>query len=112
VISNKNLCIVCIIDVILCFNYVLLYNLRVPDVYTEFRKRVENESRVRSTIKMADTMNPVPDDISEGDIPSLEELGVQGIIHGIYSCFSFSLFSRIHLIMLTNVLLFLFFVIM
>ena len=59
-------------------------DIRVPDVYTEFRKKVEGQSRVRSSIKMPETFKPLPPNVSEGLVPSLEELGIKGIIGILY----------------------------
>jgi len=49
----------------------------IPDVYTNFRKGVEKQSRVRSTITTPDSLPPLPDDLAPGPIPTLDDLGTQ-----------------------------------
>lgn len=48
----------------------------IPDVYTNFRKGVEKRSRVRSTISPPESLPPLPDDVSPGEIPTLDDLGI------------------------------------
>jgi deoxyribodipyrimidine photo-lyase len=50
----------------------------IPDVYTNFRKGVEKQSRVRPTIDVAETLPPLPDDLPPGSIPTLDDLGIEG----------------------------------
>ena len=51
---------------------------RLPDVYTQFRKRVEAESRVRPLIPVPDQLKPLPDGIDVGDIPTFQSFGQTG----------------------------------
>ncbi len=46
---------------------------QVPDVFTDFRKKVEKGSRVRETIAMPNTLPPCPVD-DPGELPALETL--------------------------------------
>uniref|UniRef100_A0A8C5F713 Cryptochrome DASH n=1 Tax=Gadus morhua TaxID=8049 RepID=A0A8C5F713_GADMO len=48
---------------------------RLPDVYTQFRKAVETQSRVRPLFLSPDQVRPLPPGLEEGDVPTLEELG-------------------------------------
>ncbi|KAK3093415.1 hypothetical protein FSP39_015400 [Pinctada imbricata] len=50
---------------------------QLPDVYTQFRKRVEGQSPVRKCIVMPDKLNPLPEGIEAGDIPTVQQLGGQ-----------------------------------
>jgi len=50
----------------------------IPDVYTQFRKGVEKQSRVRATIDPPSSLPPLPEALSPGDIPTLDELGIEG----------------------------------
>ena len=50
----------------------------VPDVYTNFRKGVEKQSRVRSTIDPPDALPALPDAVEPGPIPTLDDLGLDG----------------------------------
>ena len=56
----------------------ITFSLRLPDVYTQFRKRVEGGCRVRKCVDMPNTLNPLPEGIDEGEIPTMEQLGVKG----------------------------------
>jgi deoxyribodipyrimidine photo-lyase len=47
----------------------------IPEVYTNFRKGVENQSQVRSTIAPPESLPPLPDDLAPGPIPRLDDLG-------------------------------------
>ncbi|XP_071079721.1 cryptochrome DASH-like [Haliotis cracherodii] len=49
----------------------------VPDVYTQFRKRVEDQAPVRSVIPTPDMLKPLPSGIEEGTIPTPCDLGVE-----------------------------------
>jgi hypothetical protein len=51
---------------------------RTPDVYTQFRKRVEAQAPVRKCLDMPECLKPLPQGIDEGDIPTHEDLGVEG----------------------------------
>lgn len=50
---------------------------RVPDTYTNFRKAVEAQSRVRAPVVMPDCLKPLPSDVDPGQLPSLAQLGVK-----------------------------------
>jgi deoxyribodipyrimidine photo-lyase len=50
----------------------------VPDVFTPFRKKLQKQSSVRPTIDAPSGLAPLPDDVDPGDIPSNDELGVEG----------------------------------
>ncbi len=47
---------------------------RLPEVFTDFRKKVEKEAAVRPTVAEPERMN-LPADYQAGEIPTLEELG-------------------------------------
>nr|XP_060638616.1 cryptochrome DASH-like [Anolis sagrei ordinatus] len=49
---------------------------QLPDVYTQFRRAVESQARVRPVLKMEAQMKPLPSEIEEGNIPSLEDFGM------------------------------------
>jgi len=49
---------------------------KVPDTYTNFRKVVESQSRVRPVFSMPNELVPLPEELESGDIPSLAELNV------------------------------------
>lgn len=51
----------------------------MPDTYTNFRKAVEAQSRVRKPAVMPDCLKPLPPDVDPGQLPSLTQLGVQGV---------------------------------
>ncbi|XP_062335023.1 cryptochrome DASH isoform X1 [Osmerus eperlanus] len=46
----------------------------LPDVYTQFRKAVETQVRVRPVLSTPDQLHPVPSGLEEGPIPSPEDL--------------------------------------
>ncbi|XP_035410259.1 cryptochrome DASH-like isoform X1 [Cygnus atratus] len=48
---------------------------RLPDVYTQFRKAVESEAKVRPTLQLADQLKPLAPGVEEGCIPTMEDLG-------------------------------------
>jgi len=48
----------------------------LPDVYTQFRKKVENTTAVRKCINIPDTLKPLPQGVISEAIPSSEDLGV------------------------------------
>ncbi|CAI5789150.1 cryptochrome DASH-like isoform X1 [Podarcis lilfordi] len=50
---------------------------RLPDVYTQFRKAVESQVKVRPLLQMASQLKPLPPGVEEGNIPKLEDFGVQ-----------------------------------
>ena len=47
---------------------------RLPEVFTDFRKKVEKEAAVRPTVAEPERVN-LPADYEAGEIPTLEELG-------------------------------------
>ncbi|XP_071493900.1 cryptochrome DASH-like [Diadema antillarum] len=49
----------------------------VPNMYTEFRKRVENQARVRPAIQMPRPLKGLPEGIEEGEIPTFAMLGMK-----------------------------------
>ncbi|XP_063958093.1 cryptochrome DASH-like [Lytechinus pictus] len=49
----------------------------VPNVYTEFRKKVENRSNVRPPINMPNSLKGLPQGIAEGDIPTFSSFCVK-----------------------------------
>lgn len=75
---------------------VILSFLRLPDVYTQFRKSVEGSSKVRPCMEMPARFNPLPEGLEEGDIPSMEQLGVKGK-HPIYNLSEFYVEFRVNL---------------
>jgi deoxyribodipyrimidine photo-lyase len=50
----------------------------IPDVYTQFRKGVEKQSRVRPTIDPPEALPALPDALDPGAIPTLDDLGIDG----------------------------------
>ncbi|XP_047475916.1 cryptochrome DASH-like isoform X1 [Penaeus chinensis] len=50
---------------------------KVPDTYTNFRKAVEAQSRVRGVCNMPDKLKPLPENLDVGEIPTLSKLGVE-----------------------------------
>ncbi|XP_038246376.1 cryptochrome DASH-like isoform X2 [Dermochelys coriacea] len=48
---------------------------RLPDVYTQFRKAVEAQAKVRPTVQMADQLKPLAPGVEDGCIPVPEEFG-------------------------------------
>ncbi len=53
----------------------------VPEVYTNFRKGVEKQSSVRSTLAAPDSVPPVPDEVDSGPLPTLDDLGFENDGH-------------------------------
>ena len=51
---------------------------RVPNVYTEFRKKVESRSHVRPPIQMPKPLKGLPQGVEEGDIPAFSSFGLKG----------------------------------
>ena len=49
----------------------------VPDVFSVFRKEVENQSRVRPLLDMPQTLKPMPEYIDLGNIPTFAEVGIE-----------------------------------
>ena len=47
-------------------------------MYTQFRKRVEAESKIRPLFDVADKLKPLPDGIAVGEIPTSQSLGQTG----------------------------------
>jgi len=64
---------------------------RLPDVYTGFRQKFENQTVVRKLISLPRQMNPLPQCVADdvGDIPSIEELGASEPLRDPRSAFSF-----------------------
>jgi deoxyribodipyrimidine photo-lyase len=50
----------------------------IPDVYTPFRKGVEKQSRVRTTIDPPASLPPLPEALTPGPVPTLGDLGIEG----------------------------------
>ncbi|XP_053323574.1 cryptochrome DASH [Spea bombifrons] len=48
---------------------------RLPDVYTQFRKAVEAQSKVRPTLQMPDHLKPLPPGLEEGGVPTHQDFG-------------------------------------
>ncbi|XP_053372964.1 cryptochrome DASH-like [Mercenaria mercenaria] len=63
---------------------------QLPDVYTQFRKRVEGSCTVRQCIEMSEQLNPLPEGIEEGEIPSMQQLGIQEVAPDSRTSFPFS----------------------
>ncbi|GFR76255.1 cryptochrome DASH-like [Elysia marginata] len=61
----------------------------LPDVYTEFRKRVENRAAIRKCFPTPSSLKPLPQDIDEGRIPSLTDLGLSVPEKNTHSAFPF-----------------------
>jgi deoxyribodipyrimidine photo-lyase len=51
---------------------------QLPDVFTQFRKAVEQHSNVRSVISAPEWLPPVPEGMALMPIPSLSQLGIFG----------------------------------
>ncbi|NP_001084438.1 cryptochrome DASH [Xenopus laevis] len=49
----------------------------LPDVYTQFRKAVETQGKVRPTFQMPDKLKPLPSGLEEGSVPSHEDFDQQ-----------------------------------
>lgn len=47
-------------------------------MYTQFRKAVESQSRVRPVFPTPETLKPLPQGLEEGAIPRAEDLQVTG----------------------------------
>lgn len=50
---------------------------QTPDVYTQFRKRVESQAPVRKCLDMPKSFRPLPEGVEEGEIPTNKDLGVE-----------------------------------
>ncbi|XP_005098342.1 cryptochrome DASH isoform X2 [Aplysia californica] len=50
--------------------------IRLPDVYTQFRKKVEDNTTIRKCVHVPDALKPLPEGIEVGSLPSYEDLGV------------------------------------
>lgn len=57
---------------------ILLWFVRLPDVYTQFRKAVESQSRVRPVFPTPEQLKPLPQGLEEGTIPAAEDLQQAG----------------------------------
>ena len=51
---------------------------RLPDVYTQFRKAVETQSRVRPLFPTPEQLKPLPQGLEEGVIPTAADLQQTG----------------------------------
>ncbi|TRY85533.1 hypothetical protein DNTS_033065 [Danionella cerebrum] len=51
----------------------------LPDVYTQFRKAVEAQSRVRPVLPSPEQLKPLPSGLEEGTIPTFKSLGQTGL---------------------------------
>lgn len=51
----------------------------MPDVYSDFREAVENNSKIQDPLPTPRELAPVPHHIEAGDIPSLADLGITDI---------------------------------
>lgn len=52
--------------------------VRLPDVYTQFRKAVETQSKVRPVFPTPEQLKPLPQGLEEGAIPTAEDLQQTG----------------------------------
>lgn len=52
--------------------------VRLPDVYTQFRKSVESQCRVRPVFPSPERLKPLPQGLEEGAIPTAEDLEQKG----------------------------------
>lgn len=57
-------------------NVKLFVFLSLPDVYTQFRKKVESHDRVRHIVPTPDKVKPLPPGIDPGNIPNMEDFNV------------------------------------
>ncbi|XP_040208720.1 cryptochrome DASH [Rana temporaria] len=49
----------------------------LPDVYTQFRKAVETQCKVRPTLQMPEQLKSLPGGLEEGSVPTIEDFGQQ-----------------------------------
>ncbi len=49
----------------------------IPNVYTNFRKGVEKQSRIRETISPPESLPALPDNMEPGALPTLDDLGFE-----------------------------------
>ncbi|CAN8252225.1 unnamed protein product [Cochlearia groenlandica] len=49
----------------------------LPDVYTQFRKTVEANCRIRSSTRIPISLGPIPSVDNWGDVPTLSQLGIE-----------------------------------
>ncbi|KAG8573281.1 hypothetical protein GDO81_012343 [Engystomops pustulosus] len=49
----------------------------LPDIYTQFRKAVEAQCKVRPTLQMPEKLKPLPGGLEEGSVPTAEDFGEQ-----------------------------------
>ena len=49
----------------------------LPDVFTQYRKRIEKQSEIRPTFSTPQGLSPIPQEIEAGNLPTLEQLGVE-----------------------------------
>nr|AIE57496.1 CRY-DASH [Platynereis dumerilii] len=63
---------------------------RLPDVYTQFRKTVESQGRVRPLVEMPETLRPLPEGVTSEDVPTATQLGCQESTFDERSAFPFT----------------------
>ncbi|XP_043923143.1 cryptochrome DASH-like [Protopterus annectens] len=63
---------------------------RLPDVFTHFRKSVETQAKVRSTLQMPEMLKPVPLGLEEGSIPTYEDFSERDPLTDPRTVFPFS----------------------
>lgn len=66
------------VNLLKIYNGVSSDRIRLPDVYTQFRKAVENQSRVRPVFPTPVRLHPLPPGLEEGAIPTAEDLQQTG----------------------------------
>lgn len=54
--------------------------VRLPDIYTQFRKVVEGQCRVRPVLSTPEQVKSLPLGLEEGAIPTFEGLGQTGTL--------------------------------
>lgn len=62
---------------------------QLPDVYTEFRKRVEGRASIRQCFPTPSSLKPLPENIEEGQLPTLAALGLSAPENNPHSAFPF-----------------------
>ncbi|MBD3881953.1 DASH family cryptochrome [Phormidium tenue FACHB-886] len=50
---------------------------RVPELFTNFRKQVEKDSSVRPQLSMPKALQPLPEGVEPGKLPTLTDLGLE-----------------------------------
>lgn len=51
----------------------------LPELFTSFRKQVEKSANVNPTVAAPQTLLPLPSEVESGDLPTLEELGLEPV---------------------------------